>query len=521
MKFLLNIWTVWLLVFSLAACDTTTELHQSEDGPISTVFPEPNIMEGTSGDLWLTKESRLYSPEESVQPLLQLFASELAAITGVFVDISPANSSAADIKFDLDPSLAEEAFVIDIAQTVEVWGGSYGALVSAKGTLLQLAMKHTGGHLAFPQLHLEDQPDVAYRGLLVDLARKWHTVEEIKPLIDLASFYKINYLQLHFTDHQSYTLPSEAFPNLRTPGRHYSVEELKELEAYSQLRGVTIVPELEVPGHSEQFVRAYPEIFAIEDTANNPWIIHMGREEVYEALDALIGEMVEVFQATPYFHIGGDEAYFASVMDDAEVQAYMAAKGLEPDVHELYRHFLVRMNEIVKRHGKQMCVWEGFTPEGKVAIPKDILVFEFETNRYLPGQLLEDGYTVVNTSWKPLYVVNQKKWAPETIYGWNLWRWENWFDQAPSIIPIQVEKNPLVVGAQMCSWEQPAEVELPSLRQRLPYFVERIWNTEQQLPFDAARARVEETDRLLSKLLQDDRQDSLLHGYNFSKEMLE
>ena len=520
MKSLLTPLTI-LLLFVLTACDTTTKIHQLQDAPGLTLFPEPNLIERGAGGLWLTKESRLYSPQESVQPLLKLFARELEAITGVYLEITPTDSRVADIRFDIDPTLAEEAFVIHVEQIVEVRAGSYGALTSAKGTLLQLVRNHADDHLAFPLLHLEDQPDVAYRGLLVDLARKWHTVEEIKPLIDLASFYKINYLQLHFTDHQSYTLPSEAYPKLSTPNRHYSVEELKDLEAYSQLRGVTIVPELEVPGHSQQFVRSYPEIFAIEDTANNPWIIHMGREEVYEALDALIGEIVEVFPATPYFHIGGDEAYFASVMNDAEVQSYMAEKGLEPDVHELYRHFLVRMNEIVKRHGKQMCVWEGFTPEGKVAIPKDILVFEFETNRYLPGQLLEDGYTVVNTSWKPLYVVNEKKWAPETIYGWNFWRWENWFDQAPSIIPIQVEKNPLVVGAQMCSWEQPAEVELPSLRQRLPYFVARIWNTEEQLSFEAVKYRVESTDRLLSKLLKDERQDSLLHGYNFSKEMLE
>lgn len=164
-----------------------------------------------------------------------------------------------------------------------------------------------------------------------------------------------------------------------------------------------------------------------------------------------------------------------------------------------------------------MCVWEGFGREGKVSIPKDIIVFEFETNRYLPNHLIEDGYTVVNTSWKPLYVVNQKKWEPRTIYDWNMWRWDNWFDKAPSFNPIQTEISPLVIGAQMCSWEQRDEIEIPSLRKRLPVFVERIWNTEAQVPFAEVSTRVDLLDNRLSILIDDSRQDTLLHGYNFVK----
>ena len=73
------------------------------------------------------------------------------------------------------------------------------------------------------------------------------------------------------------------------------------MEAYSQLRGVTIIPEIDVPGHSSPFVKKYPEIFAIQDTVNNPYIINMGRAEVYQALDLLIGEVLSIFTATPYF----------------------------------------------------------------------------------------------------------------------------------------------------------------------------------------------------------------------------
>jgi len=293
------------------------------------------------------------------------------------------------------------------------------------------------------------------------------------------------------------------------------------MESYARQRGVVIIPELEMPGHASQMVETYPEIFAIKDTADNPWIINMGREEVYETLDQLIGELTAVFQSSPYFHIGGDEAIFNKVIDDPDVQSYMRLHDLGDDVHELYRHFLIRMNDIVKKHDKQMCVWEGFRKDGIIEIPKDIIVFEFETNRYLPNDLVADGYTVVNTSWKPIYVVNQKKWSPETIYNWNMWLWANWWERAPSFTPIQVEESPLVIGAQMCAWEQTEEVEVPNLRKRLPTYMERIWNTHQKIPYDRFMQQLENTDVLLSKLIADDRQDSLLIGHEFSAEMLD
>ncbi|MBX2877199.1 MAG: family 20 glycosylhydrolase [Saprospiraceae bacterium] len=504
-----------LLLFG--ACDNSMQVEDIE--MTSTILPEPKSVMNHGKTVVLTEDSRLYSENGELYLLFGLFSAEVKKLTGLELKSTVRANDQADLIFAIDSSMAIGAYSIEVGHPTQVKGGSHQALVMAKTTLLQL-LTRDGEQLKLPMVSITDHSDVGYRGLLVDLARQWHSIETVKKLVDLAAFYKINYLQLHFTDYQSYTLPSAAFPKLSTPDRHYSVDELKDLNYYAELRGVTIIPEIDVPGHSSPFVKMYPEIFAIQDTASNPWIINMGNEAAYQALDQIIGEALEVFKNSPYFHIGGDEAIFNKVMEDPKVQAYMENQGLDKDVHELYRHFLVRMNEIVKKHGKQMCVWEGFGPEGKIEIPKDILVFEFETNRYLPHELVKDGYTVVNTSWKPLYVVNQKKWEPQTIYQWNMWRWENWWDQAPSFEPIQVDKSDLVIGAQMCAWEQKEEVEIPSLRQRLPAFVERIWNTKEKISFEEWKKRIEVQDVKLSKLIDDTRQDSLLEGHNFTKDML-
>lgn len=495
------------IIFLLAACSFSRVTEK--EIPVS-IIPTPKEISVKPLALSLPKTIAIHSETENSQPIVALLTQDLESFQ-ISVTTDDAETT---ILLAIDPALDADKYTLEVNENVILSGGSIQALTMARSTLLQLLYTESG-NVWLPIVNITDQPDTQYRGLMIDLARKWHPFEDLIQLVELAAYYKVNYLQLHFTDYQSYTLPSDVYPKLPSPDRNYPKADLKELVAYAQLRGITIIPEIDIPGHALSIVEAYPDLFGIKARDKNPWIINMGKEEVYEALDKIIADVAPIFKDSPYFHIGGDEAIFDYVLEDPDVQAYMSANNLGEDVHDLYRHFLVRMNEIVKKQGFQMCVWEGFRPDGLVDIPKDIIVYEFETNRYLPNQLVADGYTVVNTSWKPLYVVNQKKWEPETIYNWNLWKWENWWPRAPSIKPIQVAKSPLVIGAQMCSWEQPSEVEFKSLRKRLPVMIERIWNVEQKLPYASFMEELTHTDDRLSILVKDSSQDSLLIGHNY------
>ena len=197
----------------------------------------------------------------------------------------------------------------------------------AKSSLVQL-LKLEKNKLIFPMLEIKDKPDSMYRGLLIDLARMWHDVPTLKNIIDLASFYKIKYLQLHLSDDQSFTFPSEKFPKLATPDRPYSKKDFRDLVKYAKDRGIIIIPELDVPGHSRQFVEIYPEIFGVNNKMLqiNPWksnVINIGSEKVYDAIDQLIGEIIEVFDTSPYFHIGGDEANLDLYKNVPEIKTFM------------------------------------------------------------------------------------------------------------------------------------------------------------------------------------------------------
>ena len=278
--------------------------------------------------------------------------------------------------------------------------------------------------------------------------------------------------------------------------------QLRDLESFAAARGVTIVPSLEMPGHGGTLVNALPTLVGDDPLVPATGAICPGRESTYKFADTLVGEVCDVFRSTPYYHIGGDEVDKSAWAKCKHCIGFRKQHGIEND-EELYRHFLVRMDDIVKKHGKHMIVWEGFKVAGKIPVPKDITVMEFESLYELPQNYLAAGYKVINTAWQPLYVVNDRNWSPEKILSWNMYRWENWWDRSAAYGKgIDVPPTPLVIGAEMCSWEQPANIEIPSLRQRLAAMSERVWDHKTRRTFADFSNRLENTDAKLTKLLQ-------------------
>ena len=515
------------LLTILFSCQKTEIKVLGEQTSIVPIPKTINIDPDKRG-LILSNSILFFTSTPEINTLLNVFEKDIESISSMDIKFKETTKIEADLVFEIDKNLEDEEYSIQIGNNIIVNGGSYNALAMAKSSLIQL-LKLEKNKLIFPILEIKDKPDSEYRGLLIDLARMWHDVSTLKDIIDLASFYKIKYLQLHLSDDQSFTFPSEKFPKLATPDRPYSKKDFRDLVKYAKDRGIIIIPEMDIPGHSRQMVEIYPEIFGVNNKMlqTNPWksnVINIGSEKVYDAIDQLIGEIIEVFDTSPYFHIGGDEANLDLYKNVPEINSFMRKNNLGTDVHELFRYFLVRMNKIVKKHNKKMFLWEGFRREGKIEIPRDVVVFAFETMYHLPSHLIEDGFTVVNTSWTPLYLVNggvkqprarRAVWSPEKIYSWNIWRWEHWWYKTPVYKnPMQLEETSQIIGGQMCSWEQAGEAEIPTLRKRLPVFIERVWNNKEKIPFEDFFTRVEKNDLKLSGIINDKRQDSILLGFD-------
>ncbi len=458
------------------------------------LVPWPRKVSRREGDRVITAESiQTKAPElREVADVLRKALAGLASSSGV-----GAEDSKATILLAIDRTLAAEEYRVNIADSSLVSGGSAKAVAWGCATVLQLA-RVVDGRLTVPKVKIADRPDCEYRGLLVDVARQWHPLETLLPLVDLCWLYRISHLQLHLTDDQSFTFPSKSFPRLATKGRSYTEQELAGLEAYSRARGVTLVPELDMPGHCGAMIGAMPELFRASEKHHAT--INFASPRVVAAMETLVDEMLAIFASSPWFHIGGDEADLAHVHENQDFQKAMKREKVG-DVHELYCRFLQHMNDFVKKRGRRTLVWEGFSHASRDLIPTDVTVMAYEAAYHLPDCLLRDGYVLINTSWEPLYVVNERCWPPQEIHAWDRFYWKHFLEGFPAFKGLRVEPTPQVIGAQMCAWEQPADLELSSLRLRLPAMSERLWNPDSGKDYQDFAARLAITDRRLDQLL--------------------
>ncbi len=442
------------------------------------------------------------------QGLDRVLAGQIELLTGVKVTPA-ANSQRPDIQLRIAPGMRTEGYRLNIGKQVEVSASSTQGLSWGCATLLQLASSRNG-KLIFPKGEISDHPDHPYRGLLIDVARRWHSISVLKQCIEMCHFYKLNFLQLHLSDDQSFTIPSQAYPQLNRFNQHggpsYTKDELIDLVEFARLRGVTIVPELEIPGHAATLIRAMPDLFKIKGTKpyEHHGTINFVNKGVLKAIDTLVGEVCEIFKTSPYFHMGGDEADISLVDQHPDFQSAFSQLGLPPkSQQELFRRFIVQVDEMVKQRGKQLIVWEGFgrDKQSRFAIPKDVLVMEFENAYYLPNDLLADGYKVVNASWTPLYVVNRHVWPAEKVYEWSTDR----FGRFSSLFPITEwtkATNPTnIIGAQLCSWEGPEELEITNLRRLAAAFSERTWRSQKNPSLRQFGANLQGCDTILEKLV--------------------
>ena len=443
------------------------------------MIPLPRQSESNAGNAVLSAASHISVGDDRLLGLARQFAFELKPFTTLDVPVTSGTAGTGTVSLCLDTALDGGVYTLDITDSILVKGGSVPAVAHATTTLLHTM--HAGhGRAAWHGVHLQDRPEYPYRGLMVDLARQPHSYESLRMFVALCRWYKLSHLHLHLTDNQSFTFPSTEYPELATPGHSYSLEQLRELEEYAACCGVTLLPELDVPGHCRYLLGALGEQVGCAGPGGGSDICP-GRESTYEVMETLIAEMCDVFCRTEYFHIGADETRRSAWKECPYCAARMQEEGLA-DEEELYRYFIIRLHEMVVRQGKKTLVWEGFGPGGRLRVPRDVGVMVFESDYNIAPDLLADGYPVINTSWQPLYVAGRGRgpglsWPAAAIHQWNVGRWESpWQRSRAFREPIQLEDASAVLGAQVCSWGQSEAAELPSLRDRVAAMSERAWN---------------------------------------------
>jgi hexosaminidase len=231
-----------------------------------------------------------------------------------------------------------------------------------------------------PVLRIEDSPRFRWRGLLVDVSRHWEPIEVIKRIVDGMATVKMNVFHWHLSDDQGFRVESRIFPKLHlkgSDGKYYRQSEIKEVIAYARARGIRVIPEFDMPGHTTAWFAAYPELasapgpYQIEQRSWGVFDPCMDptKRSVYSFLDSFIGEMAALFP-DEYFHIGGDEVTGKQWDASAKISNFKARAKMKNN-RDLQAYFNRQLLGILKKHGKKMIGWDEILhPE----LPKDIVV---------------------------------------------------------------------------------------------------------------------------------------------------
>lgn len=339
---------------------------------------------------------------------------------------------------------------------------------------------------------IRSKPDIQLRGLCLDVARRYHSPSTLRNLIRWAGVAKVSTVQLHLTDDQNWMLPTEVLKGVDRNNQHglpaYTRAELTELQRFAEDRGVLIVPEIDLPGHSTLLVKHDPAVFQIQGSSGN--CVNFGSTQVRGKLKALIDETAKLFPKAPYIHIGGDEASYPNAENDPAMKLAMQRLGEGMTPQDVFVDFIGELADHVIKLGKTPIVWEGFHASefAKRRIPKQTMVVAWEGAYYRPARLQADGYRVINAGWDPYYTVNHFPYDVNTMVP--LERLLNLKPQAfavveqihPDIAPTML-KNP-VEGSLMCWWEGHEWNAQTILPPRILAFGDSLWDTKTRPVYD-------------------------------------
>ena len=343
-----------------------------------------------------------------------------------------------------DPSLADGACRIDVDKVCRIGAKDAEGLTRAFSVIAQIGERTCDCKIELPRCRIDDEPPCSFRALSLDVARRWHPVDYLYRYVDLLALCGMNRFVIHFTDDESYTLPCRAFPELPTDGRHYTEKELSALDEYAASRGVMLIPEIDMPGHSAQFQTKYPDIFG-------KCGIMEATEEVFGALGKIYREAAELFPNSEYIHIGGDEAVLGRWQDSERTAEYMKKNGIS-DIVKLYGHYVGRVAKDIISIGNTPIIWEGFGKEANGEVPREAFIASFENHYQTARELVDAGFTVINASWRPFYCVAPwQKWSAREILDADRFTFDHWWDKSAAFDRgVTVPDTAPVVGAMYC-----------------------------------------------------------------------
>ncbi|WP_329905556.1 beta-N-acetylhexosaminidase [Porphyromonas pogonae] len=487
------IFILWVIILSPIAfgCGTCK--------PVSNISLVPRPMQVVPGDgNFIFTDKTVFSVESAEQALIaNSFIDLFTHAAGFTPKLNVGKKEGANIRFETDSSLKSEAYSLDVLQkTILIKASDIKGFFYALQTIRQLLPasieeKNTfGSHMEWkiPVMSIRDEPRFEYRALLLDVSRFFIPKENVMRIIDCMGMLKINILHLHLTDdngwrieikkyprltdigawrvdHMDVPFPSRRNPNPGEPtpiGGFYTQEDIKEMVAYATERQIEIVPEIDVPAHSNAALAAYPKLACpvVKDYigvlpglgGNNSDIIFCaGNDSVFTFLENVFDEVLALFPSR-YIHIGGDEARKKYWKQCSLCQARMKRENLK-DEEDLQGYFMKRISDYVCSKGREVIGWDELTNSS--FLPKGIIILGWQGYGQAALKAAEKGHRFIMTPARVMYLIRYQgpQWfEPLTYFGNNTL--QDVYDYEPIQKGWKPEYASLLMGVQASLWTE-------------------------------------------------------------------
>ena len=496
MRLLLAIFVVFLLV--------GPAVFGQSNAPVSLMPMPSSVRVEAGGGLSITSTFSAGMEgykEERLDRAVERFLQDVTRRTGLFVGVDSVASEKATLVIHTEHASKpvqelgeDESYVLDVSATgAKLSAANPLGILHGLQTFLQLiAVRPTGFTAA--AVHIEDTPRFPWRGLMIDVSRHFIYMDTLKRNVDAMEAVKLNVLHLHLSDDQGFRLQSKEFPKLTelgSDGQFYTQAEMRELIEYASGRGIRVVPEFDMPGHSTAWFVGYPALssgagpYSIErrwgifDPAMDPT-----REDTYKFLDKFIGEMAAFFP-DHYFHIGGDEVNGKQWDGNPKIQEFMREHKLKNN-EALQEYFTQRVEKIVSKHHKTMVGWDEILSPG---MPEEIVIQSWRGQDSL-AKAAQQGYRGLLSSG---YYLDAMATAG-TYYAVD--------PMSNADAALTPEQQKRILGGEACTWAEFISDENIDSRiwPRAAAVAERLWSPQQTQDVDSMYARLAAVNEELEQL---------------------
>ncbi|MCK7627684.1 family 20 glycosylhydrolase [Streptomyces sp. RS10V-4] len=440
--------TTALLAALTAALVPTTV--QAATAPPATI-PAVQKWSAGSGSYRFTGTSRVIARTASLRNTAELLAGDLRSVTGHAVAVATGTPAPGDIVLTRG-SYGAESYRMAIGSTATISGTPTGVFYGTQ-TLLQMLKQH----LELPQGTVNDAPTRPERGVMVDVARKYYSLGWLRNLVRELGYLKYNRLHLHLTDDQAFRLESSTLPEA-VSAQHYTKQQIRDLVAYAAQYRVTIVPEIDMPGHMTQILNGHRSLSLLRN--NGSRVLDLSQDTAaFKLTGDLINEYLPLFPGR-YWQLGSDEWLTTAELSQWPALQTRARELFGPDAtgRDLEYDFINKANKLVRGAGKTLRVWnDQLVPGTVVQVDPSVQVADwFGSTDMTPQDLAKQGHDLINANWNVLYyIIGGNPPNARTIYE----------SFAPNQFPLGSgsttvsDSDPHLLGTQLSLWGEPGQDE--------------------------------------------------------------